>query len=89
VLIRQIGAASFVVWNSEMVVYHHESGDTYLLPEIQNQVASYCLAHDLISSQVSSKQTPLFLNDRAVQETSLQKLLDQLVQIGLISIEAL
>ena len=39
-------AISKAEWNDEIIIFHHQSGDTHLFSGIEKEIVSFCLSHD-------------------------------------------
>lgn len=82
---KRKGTASIILWEDELVVYHHDSGDTHLLPLIlPHSLVFFCFQQDLLSFERLLDQMKAFSGDVQYHENLLRDFLDRLVQIDIL-----
>ncbi len=86
---KRLAPVSVAVWDDEMVVYHHQSGDTHLFSDTAKHVVALCLSRERFSVPELIEAESNFFNDPQQAQYFIASIVQNLVQKDLIVAEAL
>ncbi len=78
-----------MVWDDELIIYHHKSGDTYFFTDFAKQVICFCLSRESFSENELLQADFGYFDSQQKTENFIQSILGKMIQLNLITEEAL
>lgn len=83
-LFKCSSALSVKVWDDEMIIFHHETGDTHFFSEQPKRIVDECLSRKIFELSVLQKWTSTFLDGSYDSDAYVESIVDDLLRNNLI-----